>query len=121
MLVKQWQSEPNSGFQLPSCTLHYFDPVGLLLGSMLQDPDIMYHLVYSPQEKLTTCGIHINDEATSAEWFYSAFNDSPASENGKLKNGHLFVGIILFSDDGSAIDKMQKHSDHPLPIIFPNL
>ena len=31
LLVKQWQSEPNLGFQLP-CTLHYFDPVGLLGG-----------------------------------------------------------------------------------------
>jgi hypothetical protein len=99
-LVKQWQSEPNSGFQLPSCTLHYFDPVGLLLGSMLQDPDIMYHLVYSPQEKLTTCGIHINDEATSAERFYSAFNDSPASENGKLKKAtYLWASYFLVMMD----------------------
>jgi hypothetical protein len=30
------------------------------------------------------------------------------------------VGIILFSD-GSAIDKMQKHSEHPLRIAMLNL
>ena len=94
LLVKQWHSETNSGFQLP-CTLHYFDHVALL-SSMLQDSDIMQHFVYYPQEKITTCGKCIEDEATSAEWFHSAFDDSPASEDGKLKNGHLFVGIILF-------------------------
>ena len=79
-MVKQWQSEPNIGFQLP-CTPHYFDPVGLL-GSMLRDPDVMQHFVYNPQEKFTTCGKRIFDETTSAEWFHSAFNESHASEDG---------------------------------------
>ena len=75
--------------------LHYFDPVGLL-GAMLRDPDVMQHFVCYPQEKFTTCGKRIYDETTSAEWtewFHSAFNESHASEDGKLKAGHLFVGI----------------------------
>ena len=117
-MVKQWEIELSLRFQLP-CTLHYFDPVGLL-GSMLRDPDVMQHFVYYPQEKFTTCGKRIYDETTSAEWFHSAFNESHASEDGKLKAGHLFVGIGLFSD-GSAIDKMQKHSEHPLLITMLNL
>lgn len=69
-MVKQWQSEPNLGIQQP-CTLHYFDPVGLL-GSMLQDPDVMQHFVYYLQEKFTTCAECIYDENTSAECFHSA-------------------------------------------------
>ena len=82
----------------------------------------MQHFVYYPQEKITTCGKCIYDEATSAEWFHFAFDDSPASEDGKLKNGHLaFVGIILFSDGSTTIDKMQKHSEHPLLITMLNL
>ena len=75
----------------------------------------MQHFVYYPQEKLKSYGKRIYNEATSAEWFNSAFDESPASEDGKLKNGHLaFVGIILFSDGSTTIDKMQKHSEHPL-------
>ena len=121
LLVKQWEIELSLRFQLP-CTLHYFDPVGLL-GAMLRDPDVMQHFVCYPQEKFTTCGKRIYDETTSAEWtewFHSAFNESHASEDGKLKAGHLFVGIGLFSD-GSAIDKMQKHSEHPLLKTMLNL
>ena len=94
LLVKQWEIELSLRFQLP-CTLHYFDPVGLL-GAMLRDPDVMQHFVCYPQEKFTTCGKRIYDETTSAEWtewFHSAFNESHASEDGKLKAGHLFVGI----------------------------
>ena len=87
---------------------------------MLRDPDLMQHFVYYPQEKFTTCGKRIYDETTSAEWFHSAFNESHASEDGKLKAGHLSVGIGFFSD-GSAIDKMQKHSEHPLLITILNL
>ena len=79
--------------------------LGYWAGSMLQDPDVMQHFVYYPQEKFTTCGKRIYNEATSAEWFHSAFNESHASEDGKLKAGHLFLGIGLLSD-GSAIDKM---------------
>ena len=52
--------------------------------------------------------------------FSLSFNESHASEDGKLKDGYLFVGIGLFSDE-SAIDKMQKHSEHPLLITMLNL
>jgi hypothetical protein len=80
----------------------------------------MQHFVYYPQEKLKSYGKRIDDEGTSAECFHSAFDESPASEDGKLKNGHLFVGIILFSD-GSTIVKMQKHSEYPLLTTVLNL
>jgi len=66
---------------------------------MLRDPDIKQHFVYYPQEKLTTCGKRIYDEATSAEFFHSVFNDSPVSEDRKLKNGHnLWASYFLVID-----------------------
>jgi hypothetical protein len=61
----------------------------------------------------------IYDEVTSATWFENAFNNSPASENGVLKTGCLFVALAVFSD-GSPIDKQMKHSEH-LPIFFDNV
>ena len=53
----------------------------------------------------------IYDEVTSATWFENVFNNSPASENGILKTGCLFVALAVFSD-GSPIDKQMKHSEH---------
>jgi len=80
----------------------------------------MQHFVCHPQVKLTTCGERIYDEVTSATWFENAFNKSPASENGVLKTGCLFVALAVFSD-GSPIDKQMKHSEHPLLLTMLNL
>ena len=62
----------------------------------------------------------IYDEVTSATWFENAFNNSPASENGVLKTGCLFVALAVFSD-GSPIDKQMKHSEHPFLLTMLNL
>ena len=64
--------------------------------------------------------ICIYDEVTSATWFENAFNNSPASENGVLKTGCLFVALAVFSD-GSPIDKQMKHSEHPFLLTMLNL
>ena len=64
----------------------------------------------------------IYDEVTSATWFENAFNNSPASENGVLKTGCLFVALAVFSDgEGSPIDKQMKHSEHPFLLTMLNL
>ena len=68
--------------------------------------------VYYPQNNSQLAG--------NASTIHSAFNDSQASEDGKLKAGYVFVGIGLFID-GSLIEKMQKHSEHPLSITMLNL
>ena len=54
------------------------------------------------------------DEITSADWFYEAFNNSPATESGMLRlwPGCIFVGIGHF-DDSSNTDCMMKNSEHP--------
>ena len=52
------------------------------------------------------------DEITSADWFYEAFNNSPATESGMLRSGCLFVGIGHF-DDSSNTDYLMKSSEHP--------
>ena len=62
----------------------------------------------------------IYDEVTSATWFENAFNNSPASENGVLKTGCLFVALAVFSD-GSPIDKQMKDSEHPFLLTMLNL
>ena len=48
-----------------------------------------------PQRKYTDCGSHVYKEITSADWFYEAFNNSPATESGMLwiHPRCLFVGI----------------------------
>ena len=63
---------------------------------------------------------YIYDELTSATSFENSFNNSPASENGVLKTGCLFVALAVFSD-GSPIDKQMKHSEHPFLLTMLNL
>ena len=52
----------------------------------------------------------------SADWFYEAFNNSPATESGMLRiqPGCLFVGIGHFDDDSSNTDRLMMNSEHPL-------
>ena len=68
-----------------------------------------------PQRKYTDCGSCVYDEITSADWFYEAFNNSPATESGMLWiwHGCLFVGIG-HCDDSSNTDCLTKNSEHPL-------
>ena len=67
-----------------------------------------------PQRKYTDCGSHVYKEITSADWFYEAFNNSPATESGMLwiHPRCLFVGIWQF-DDSSNTDCLMKNSEHP--------
>ena len=67
------------------------------------------------QRKYTDCGSHVYDKITSADWFYEAFNNSPATESGMLPlwPGRLFVGIGHF-DDSSNTDCLMKNSEHPI-------
>ena len=60
----------------------------------------------------TDCGSCVYNEITSADWFYEAFNNSPATESGMLQLGCLFVGIGHF-DDSSNTDHLMKNSEHP--------
>ena len=60
------------------------------------------------------------DEITSADWFYEAFNNSPATESGMLRPGCLFVGIGHF-DDSSNTDRLMKNSEHPFLQTILNL
>ena len=62
------------------------------------------------------------DEITSADWFYEAFNNSPATESGMLQvqPGCLFVGIGQF-DDSSNTDSLMKNSEHPFLQTILNL
>jgi hypothetical protein len=52
----------------------------------------------------------VHDKITSADWFYEAFNNSPATESGVLwiQPGCLFVGIGHF-DDSSNTDCLMKN------------
>ena len=99
LLTKQIQIDNNSNMIIPA----------QLMAGLLRDSDIMQHFVCHPQVKLTTCGERIYDEVTSATWFENAFKNSPASENGVLKTGCLFVALAVFSD-GSPIDKLMKRT-----------
>ena len=62
------------------------------------------------------------DEITSADWFYEAFNNSPATESGmlQLRPGCLFAGIGHF-DDSSNTDHLMKNSEHPFLQTILNL
>ena len=75
-----------------------------------------------PQRKYTDCGSRVYDKFTSADWFYEAFNNSPATESGMLWNqpGCLFVGIGHF-DDSSNTDCLMKNSEHPFLQTILNL
>ena len=73
-----------------------------------------------PQRKYTDCGSRVYNEITSADWFYEAFNNSPATESGMLQPGCLFVGIGHF-DDSSNTDRLMKSSEHPLLQTILNL
>jgi hypothetical protein len=69
----------------------------------------MTDFVCFPQRKYTDCGSHVYDKITSADWFYEAFNNSPATESGMLWLWHecIFVGIRHF-DDSSNTDHLMK-------------
>ena len=62
------------------------------------------------------------DKITSADWFYEAFNNSPATESGMLwiQPRCLFVGIGHF-DDSSNTDCLMKNSEHPFLQTILNL
>ena len=85
-----------------------------LFAKSLQDPQIMMYFVCFPQRIYTDCGSHVYDKIPSADWFYEAFNNSPATESGMLWiwPGCLFVGIGHF-DDSSNTDRLMKTSEHP--------
>ena len=63
---------------------------------------------------------HVYNKITSADWFYEAFNNSPATESGMLQPGCLFVGIGHF-DDSSNTDPLMKNSEHPFSQTILNL
>jgi hypothetical protein len=71
---------------------------------------------------MTDCGSCVYDKITSADWFYEAFNNSPATESGMLwiRPGCLFVGIGHF-DDSSNTDCLMKNSEHPFLQTMLNL
>ena len=62
------------------------------------------------------------DKITSADWFYEAFNNSPATESGMLliQPRCLFVGIGHF-DNSSNTDRLMKNSEHPFLQTILNL
>ena len=60
------------------------------------------------------------NEITSADWFYEAFNNSPATESGMLWPWCLFIGIGHF-DDSSNTDRLMKNSEHPFLQTILNL
>ena len=82
----------------------------------------MKDFVCFPQRKYTDCGSHVYNKITSADWFYEAFNNSPATESGMLRiqPGCLFVCIGKF-DDSSNTDRLMKNSEHPFLQIILNL
>ena len=93
-----------------------------LFAKSLQDPQVMKDFVCFPQRKYTDCGSCVYNEITSADWFYEAFNNSPATESGMLQiqPGCLFVGIGHF-DDSSNTDCLMKNSEHPFLQTILNL
>ena len=60
------------------------------------------------------------DKITSADWFYEAFINSPATESGMLWPMCLFGGIGHF-DDSSKTDRLMKNSEHPFLQTILNL
>ena len=103
------------GSDLP-VTMWYFELTLELFAKSLQDPQVMkdFDFVCFPQRKYTDCGSCVYNKITSADWFYEAFNNSPATESGMLliQHGCLFVGIGHF-DDSSNTDRLMKNSEHP--------
>ena len=67
----------------------------------------MKDFVCFPQRKYTDCASHVYNKIASADWFYEAFNNSPATASGMLRPGCLFVGIGHF-DDSSNTDLLMK-------------
>ena len=100
-------------------TLFYFDPIELLKVKF-RNPNLLKNFVCYPQLKITNCGQRIYDEATSAKWFKSAFQQSPATDGSKLLPGSLFVGLCDF-DNKSAINKLMRSSEHPFLMSMLNL
>ena len=91
-----------------------------LFAKSLQDPQIMKYFVCFPQRKYTDCGSCVYNKITPADWFYEAFNNSPATESGMLWSGCIFVGIGHF-DDSSNTDRLMKNSEHPFLQTILNL
>ena len=83
-----------------------------LFAKSLWDPQVMKDFVCFPRRKYTDCGSCVYDKITSADWFYEAFNNSPAAESGILWPRCLFVGIGHF-DNSSNTDCLMKNSEHP--------
>ena len=80
-----------------------------LFAKSLWDPQVMKDFVCFPQRKYTDCESCVYNKITSADWFYEAFNNSPATESGMLwiQPGCLFIGIGHF-DDSSNTDHLMK-------------
>ena len=93
-----------------------------LFAKSLRDPQVMKDFVCFLQRKYTDCGSRVYNKITSADWFYEAFNNSPATESGMLliQYGCLFVGIGYF-DDPSNTDRLMKNSEHPFLQTILNL
>jgi hypothetical protein len=75
------------GSDLP-VTISYFEPLELFATS-LQDPQVMKDFVCFLQRKHTNYGSHVYNKITSADWFYEAFNNSPATKSGMLQPGYM--------------------------------
>ena len=80
----------------------------------------MKDFVCFPQRKYTDCGSCVYAKITSADWFYEAFNNSPATESGTLRPRCLFVGIGHFNDTSNP-DCLMKNSEHPFLQTILNL
>ena len=91
-----------------------------LFAKSLQDLQVMKDFACFPQKKYTDCGSRVCNNITSADWFYEAFNNSPATESGMRWPGCLFVGIGHF-DDSSNTDCLMKNSEHPKLLCKLNL
>ena len=78
--------------------------------------------VFPRGRKYTDCGSRVYNEITSADWFYEAFNNSPATESGMIRiwPGCLFVCTGHF-DDSSNTDRLMKNSEHPFLQTILNL
>ena len=104
-------------------TMWYFELLELFAKS-LQDPKVIkdFDFVCFPQRKYTDCGSRVYNEITSADWFYEAFNNSPATESEMLwlQSRCVFVGI-RHSDDSSNTDCLIKNSEHPFLQTILNL
>ena len=75
-----------------------------------------------PQRRYTDYGSCVYDKITSADRFYEAFNNSPATESEMLWLWPrcVFVGIGHF-DDSSNTDRLMKNSEHPFLQTILNL